>query len=102
MDFFEIDRVMEELPRFLAAPCATTWFKVTRNKSPSADEYRNKVISFMQLFENAFTSEFSNNEEITADLRKYIRGLLKDQISMIVSGANKDVEKRYKYYLSHV
>ena len=51
VDFFEMDRVLDELPRTFAAPSATTWFKVTGNKSPTRDEYRLKVIEFMNLFE---------------------------------------------------
>ena len=53
VDFFEMDRVLDELARTFAAPSATTWFKVTGNKSPTRDEYRLKVIEFMNLFENA-------------------------------------------------
>ena len=71
------------------------------NKSPSIDEYRNKVISFVQLFENALVTTFPNNEGIGPDFRIYIRNKLKVQISTIISVANKDVEKRYKDYVTH-
>jgi len=59
MDFFEINRVLEELPRTFAAPCSTTLFKVTENANTSSEEYRDKVVSFMRLFENSFSSGFS-------------------------------------------
>ena len=42
MDYFEIERVVEELAKNYAAPCTTTWFKVTNNKKPSTQEYRAK------------------------------------------------------------
>jgi hypothetical protein len=98
--FFEIDRALEELPRLLAS-CPTTWFEMTGDKSPSIDEYRNKVISFVQLFENTLVSGFPNNEEIEPNVGIHIRNKLKVQSSNMISGANKEVEKRYKYYASH-
>ena len=72
MDFFEINRVLEELPRTFAAPCATTWFKVTENANPSSEEYRDKVVSFMRLFENAFWSGFQEKSVNTKELREFI------------------------------
>ena len=101
MDFFEINRVLEEIPRTFAAPCATTWFKVTENANPSSEEYRDKVVSFMRLFENAFSSGFPEESDNTKVLREYIDQSLKDQISIVLSGSNKEVEKRYKYYVNH-
>jgi hypothetical protein len=74
---------------------------MTGDKSPSIDEYRNKVISFVQLFENTLVSGFPNNEEIEPNVGIHIRSKLKLQSSNIISGANKEVEKRYKYYVSH-
>lgn len=59
MDFFEMDRVLDELARTFAAPSATTWFKVTGNKSPTRDEYRIKVVEFMKLFESSLSAGFA-------------------------------------------
>jgi hypothetical protein len=101
MDFFEINRVLEELPRTFAAPCATTWFKVTENANPSSEEYRDKVVSFMRLFENAFSSGFPEGSVNTKVLREFIDQSLRYQISNVLSGSNKEVEKRYKYYVNH-
>ena len=53
LDFFEMERVLEELARSFAAPSATTWFKVASNKTPTLDEYRMKVVEFMNLFESS-------------------------------------------------
>jgi hypothetical protein len=30
--------------------CATTWFKLTKNKQPSKEEFRKKVVEFMEHF----------------------------------------------------
>jgi hypothetical protein len=92
---------VEEVSHLPASPCATTSSKVNGNKSPSIDEYRNKVISIVQLFENALVTRIPNNEGIGPGIRIYIWNKLKVQISMIISVANKDVEKRYKYYVTH-
>jgi len=100
VDFFEMDRVFDELARTFAAPSATTWFKVTANKSPTRDEYRLKVIEFMNLFENTLSTGFqgySNSKE----LLDFVKKRAKDYVDEILSGKNKDVEKRYKYYVEH-
>jgi len=51
------------------SPCATTSFKVNGKKSQFIYEYRNKVISFVQLIENALVTRFSINEGIGPDIR---------------------------------
>ncbi len=101
MDFFEIDRVMEELPHTVGAPCATTWFKISGIKKPTVEEYRNKVVSFMNFFDSALLAEFPNNAYSSADLGAHVREILRRQIESVISGANKEVEKRYRYYVSH-
>jgi hypothetical protein len=100
MDFFEMDRVLDELARTFAAPSATTWFKVIGNKSPTRDEYRLKVVEFMNLFENALSTGYQDNpnSEVLLDLVK--RGV-EEQANEILSGKNKEVEKRFKYYVDH-
>jgi hypothetical protein len=40
LDYFEMDRVIEELAKAYPAQCATTWFKITKNHKPSKEEYR--------------------------------------------------------------
>lgn len=100
MDFFEMDRVLDELARTFAAPSATTWFKVIGNKSPTRDEYRVKVIEFMNLFENTLSigfDDYPNSRELSELVKKRVK-VFSDEI---LSGNNKDVEKRYKYYVEH-
>jgi hypothetical protein len=100
LDFFEMERVLEELARSFAAPSATTWFKVISNKSPTCDEYRLKVVDFMNLFENSLTlgyQDYPNSKDILDIVKKGVR----DQTDLILSGKNKEVEKRYKYYVDY-
>jgi hypothetical protein len=42
---------------------------VNGKKSPFNYEYKNKVISFVQLFENALVARFPINEVIGPDIR---------------------------------
>ncbi len=94
-----MDRVLDELARTFAAPSATTWFKVTGNKSPTRDEYRLKVIEFMNLFENALSTGYQDYPN--SDLLDLVKRGVKDQANGILSGENNEVEKRFKYYVDH-
>lgn len=100
VDFFEMDRVLDELARTFAAPSATTWFKVTGSKSPTRDEYRLKVVEFMNLFENSLSTGFRDYPN-SKELLDFAKKRVKDQTNEILSGKNKEVEKRYKYYVEH-
>ncbi|MGD1834343.1 MAG: hypothetical protein ACPKPY_13270 [Nitrososphaeraceae archaeon] len=99
MDYFEMDRVISELVRSYAAPSATTWFKLSLNKSPSAFEYRNKVIDFIKHFENILLCYPSNPR--TDIFRKYVKSELRKEIKNINLGNNKEVERRYQYYVNY-
>ena len=100
IDYFEIDRVIEELAKTYAAPCTTSWFKVTNIKKPSKEEYRNKVVQFMKNLENTLSSYYPQNQE--ADIfREYAKNGLHKEISMILAGNNKEVERRYRYYVDY-
>jgi len=88
MDYFEIDRVIEELARTFAAPCTTSWFKTTNNKKPSKEEYRNKVVEFMKNLENILSSYYPQNQE--SDIfREYAKKGLRQEISIVLAGNNK-------------
>ena len=100
VDFFEMDRVLDELARTFAAPSATTWFKVTGDKSPTRGEYRLKVIEFMNLFENALSNGYQDHPN-SHDLLDLVKRGVKDQANEILSGKNNEVEKRFKYYVDH-
>ncbi|HKX20537.1 MAG TPA: hypothetical protein VJM74_02575 [Nitrososphaeraceae archaeon] len=100
MDFFEIERVLDELARTFAAPSATTWFKVTSTKTPNCEEYRRKVVEFMSLFESSLLKIYQNIPN-SHDLLDFIRKGVGDQIAIVLAGQNKDVEKRYKYYVEY-
>jgi len=100
LDFFEMERVLEELARTFAAPSATTWFKVTGTKTPTCEEYRRKVAEFMNLFESSLLIIYQNIPN-SHDLLDFIRKGIGDGIAIVLAGKNKDVEKRYKYYVEY-
>ena len=100
LDFFEMERVLEELARTFAAPSATTWFKVTSTKTPTCEEYRRKVVEFMSLFESSLLKIYQNIPN-SHDLLDFIRKGVGDRIAIVLGGQNKDVEKRYNYYVEY-
>lgn len=100
LDFFEMERVLEELARSFAAPSATTWFKVASNKTPTLDEYRTKVVEFMNLFESSLSSGYQNNPN-SKDILNFVKNGVRNQATIVLAGKSKDVEKRYKYYVDY-
>jgi hypothetical protein len=98
-DFFEIDRLVEDLAKIYSTACATTWFKLAKNKHPSSEEFRSKVVEFMKHFEYTL-STYPEGQEVDK-IRSHARKFLYGEIEKILSGNNKEVEKRYKYYVDY-
>ena len=44
-DYFEMERVIEELVKSYPAKCETTWFQITKN--PAEEEYRDKAVEYI-------------------------------------------------------
>lgn len=100
MDYFEIDRVIEDLARSLAAPCATTWFKIAGIEDPTINIYRGKVVEFMNTFRYIIFDYYPEVKQSYAFKEYALKGLEK-AICEINSGNNKEVERRYKYYTQY-
>jgi hypothetical protein len=98
-DFFEIERLIEDLAKIYSTACATTWFKLQNVKQPSREEFRSKVVEFMKHFD--FTLSAYPQSEDADKFRSYAKRLLNQEIELILSGNNKEVEKRYKYYVDY-
>jgi hypothetical protein len=98
-DFFEIERLVEDLAKIYSTACATTWFKLEKVKHPSREEFRSKVVEFMKHF-NYTLSVYQAGQE-SDNFRSYASRLLQLEIERILSGNNKEVEKRYKYYVDY-
>lgn len=97
-DFFEIDRLVEDLAKIYSTACATTWFKLTKVK-PLPAEFRAKVVEFMEHFEYTL-STFPKGQEVD-QFRNYARKILQREIEKVLQGNNREVEKRYKYYVEY-
>ena len=55
-DYFEIDRLIEDLAKLYSTACATSWFKIESKTRPTPEEFRNKVVEFMKHFEYTLAS----------------------------------------------
>jgi hypothetical protein len=97
IDYFEMERVIEELAKAYPAQCATTWFKITKNHKPSQVEYRNKVVEYMRIFEYLLAT-FPQSPE-TDYLKELVKKSLAREIERVIKGDNKDVERRHKHYV---
>ena len=97
LDFFEMERVIEELAKAYPAQCATTWFKITKNHKPSEEEYRNKVAEYMKIFEYLLATYPPGPD--TDRLKEFVKKILAKEIEKVLKGDNKDVERRRKHYV---
>jgi hypothetical protein len=90
---------VEDLAKIYSTACASTWFKLTKNKRPSKEEFREKVVEFMEHF-NHTLSTFPQGHEID-QFRDYANEILRKEIEKVLQGDNKEVERRYKYYVEY-
>jgi len=98
LDYFEIERLIEDLPKLYSCSCATSWFKVLGQWNPTRDEFRQKVVEFMNQFEITLAT-FPNNVE-SEKFKTRSRQLLQKETESVLRGGNKDVEKRYNYFVN--
>jgi hypothetical protein len=99
-DFFEIERLVEDLAKIYSTACATSWYKVNNISNPTIAEFRNKVIEFMKHFEYTLSTFPQNNE--SEKFKKYAISLLNKEMEKVQKGENKEVEKRYKYFVEYI
>jgi len=98
-DYFEIHRLTEDLAKLYSTACATSWFKIAGVKRPSQEEFRHKVVEFMKHFE--YTLDSFPQTSAADQFREEARKSLEKEIAKVLAGENKDVEKRYKYYVDY-
>jgi hypothetical protein len=98
-DFFEIERLIEDLAKLYSTQLAVSWFKVNKNKKPTKEEFRDLVVDFMKDFENTLSKFPETNEGI--EFKSYTKDQLEKQIKFVIDGKNKEVEKRYKYFAEY-
>ena len=98
LDYFEMDRVIEELAKAYPAQCATTWFKITKNHKPTKEEYRD-IVEYMKQFEYLLATYPQCPE--TDKLKELVKKSLDNEIKKVLQGNNNDVERRYKHYVEN-
>jgi hypothetical protein len=99
IDYFEINRLIEDLAKLYSTACATSWFKIENKKHPTPDEFRQKVVEFMKHFE--YTLSSFPKTPAADEFREQARKSLEREIVKVLAGENKDVEKRYTYYVDY-
>lgn len=98
-DYFEMDRLVEDLAKIYSTTCATSWFKILGNRRPTPEEFRIKVAEFMGHFE--YTLAAFPPGPAADQLREHAKKSLKSEIARVLAGENREVEKRYKYYVDY-
>jgi hypothetical protein len=98
-DYFEVDRVAEDIAKIYASQLAVSLFKVNNNKRPSREEFRDTVIKFMKQFDYSL-GKFPDTEE-GIKFKQHCKELLEREIDIVKEGKNKEVEKRHKYYTEY-
>ena len=98
-DFFEVDRVIEDLAKSYSTACATAWFRIMGKRKPSKEEFRAKVAEFMKHFE--YTLSTFPQSPAAEQFRAHANQSLTSEISKVIQGENKEVEKRYRYFVDY-
>lgn len=98
-DYFEVDRLVEELAKIYATACATAWFRVEKHR-PTPEEYRKKVAEFMRHLEHTLAT-FTQQTPEAARFVGHVKKELDAEVARVLGGQNKDVEKRYKYFVDY-
>ena len=101
LDFFEIERVIEELAKAYPAQCTTTWFKIIRNHKPTVEQYRSKVVEYMKQFRYLLETYPQSPETETDKLKELVNKALNEEIEKVLQGSNSGVERRYKHYVDN-
>ena len=98
-DYFEMERLVEDLAKLYSTACATSWYKVNSITQPTNREFRDKVADFMKHLEYTL-STFPDNDT-SNKFKQYVNELLSKEIQKVLHGRNRDVEKRYKYFINY-
>ncbi|HYP42463.1 MAG TPA: hypothetical protein VEQ18_00410 [Candidatus Nitrosocosmicus sp.] len=98
-DYFEVDRLAEDIAKIYASLLAVSLFKVNKNKNPSKEEFRNAVMDFMKQFQYSL-DKFPDTEE-GVKFKQHCRELFQRELDIVKTGKNKEVEKRHKYYTEY-
>ncbi len=94
--YFEIDLLLENLAKSYGTPNANYYFRIHKIK-PSKEEYRKKVVEYMMYYKHTLAS-FKDTPNYDK-FEKHVNKSLEEEAKKVLGGENKDVEKRYSYYI---
>ena len=96
---FEIERAFDLLPHVVGGSWATIWFRLNQKKNPTREEFREKVIEYLNILEPLFEA-FPDNDTFK-EMNSYIKNRYDEEIELIRTGNNKEIEKRFQRYLDY-
>jgi len=96
---FEIIRALDLLPHIAGASWAMLWFRINGVKNPTKEEFREKTIEYFNRIEPLMKS-FETKKEFE-DINQYMQNRFENEKKLIISGENKEVEKRHQRYLDY-
>jgi len=96
---FEIIRALDLLPHIAGASWAMLWFRINGVKNPTKEEFREKTVEYFNRIEPLMKS-FETKKEFE-DINQYMQNRFENEKKLIISGENKEVEKRHQRYLDY-
>ena len=96
---YEIQRAFDQLPYVVGSSWAVIWFRMKGIKTPTREEYREKVLEYFKMVEPVFDA-YPKDKEFE-EICKYIELRKKDVYEKIKSGENEETEKRYDRYVDY-
>ena len=96
---FEIIRALDLLPHIAGASWAMLWFRINEIKNPTKEEFREKTIEYFNRIEPLMKS-FETKKEFE-NINQYMQNRFENEKKLIISGENKEVEKRHQRYLDY-
>jgi len=96
---FEIERAFDLLPHVAGASWATLWFRLSGEKRPTAEEFREKTVEYFERLDGLYRA-FPEDGRF-GGLSKFIRWRRDEEIRRIREGSNGEVEKRYRRYVDY-
>jgi len=96
---YEIQRAFDQLPHVVGSSWAVIWFRMKGIKTPTREEYREKVLEYFKMVEPVFDA-YPKDKEFE-EICKYIERRKKDAYAKIISGENEETERRYDRYVDY-
>lgn len=96
---FEIDRAFDLIPHVIGSSWAVIWFRVNKIRSPTREEYRDKVVEYIKMLDNLVDS-FPKSAEFD-EMIAFVKKRQKIEIEKILTGKNPEVEKRFDRYVDY-